>query len=111
MSDTIAVLSGQCSPWPKKAALIKLLRDCGLRTGEGKYSVQIEDCEHFVFQYLGGDIEPTIDADAENPERLFRDASLVSAALAAAGVKHRFEVYDSDDKLVNYIHFNWPAKG
>ena len=89
---------------------MQLLRNSGLQPGEGKYSVRVQACEHFVFQHLGGDVEPTIDADGENPESLSKDANLVSAALAAAGIRHRFEVCDSNDKLVNYIHFNWPEE-
>lgn len=109
MSDMTAVLSGQCSPWPSKEALLHHLRNGGLRVSEGRYSVRVEECEHFVFQHLGGDItDPTIDADAESSERLYRDACLVSSALTKAGIKHRFEVYDSNDSLVHYLHFEWP---
>jgi hypothetical protein len=111
MNDTTAVLSGQCSPWPTKEALVRHLKDGGLRVSQGRYSVRIDDCSHFVFQHLGGDISsPTIDADADNAEVLLQEAQLVSNALAAAGVKHRFEVYDFNDKLVAYVHHNWPAE-
>ena len=111
MMDTSAVLAGQCSPWPTKEALVRHLENGGLRVSQGRYSVRVEDCGHFVFQHLGGDIaSPAIDADADGAEALQRDAKLVSVALAAAGVKHRFEVYDCNDALVAYLHFNWPAE-
>jgi hypothetical protein len=72
--------------------------------------VRVQDCSHFVFQHLGGEVlAPSIDADAENAEVLLRDAQLVSNALAAAGVKHRFEVYDFKDILFAYLHHNWPT--
>jgi hypothetical protein len=111
MIDTSAILSGQCSPWPTQEALVSYLENGGLRVNQGLYSVRVEDCSHFVFQHLGGDItSPTIDADAENAAILHQEAQWVSAALTAAGVKHRFEVYDYNDKLVAYLHFNWPAE-
>jgi hypothetical protein len=111
MSDRSAMLSGECSPWPTKAALVRHLKNAGLNVYEGKYSVRVEDFSHFVFQQYGGDIaEPMIDADAESVETLLYEAKLISAALAAAGVRHRFEVYDGDDLLAGYLHYQWPAE-
>jgi hypothetical protein len=111
MGDTSAILTGECSPWPTKEALVRYLKNGGLQVREGMYSVRVEDCGHFVFQSLGGDIASSaIDADAENAEILCQEAQLVSVALAAAGVKHWFEVYDDSNQRVAYLHFNWPAE-
>lgn len=110
MSDASAVLFGQCRPWPSKEALVRLLEAAGLRVSQGRFSVRVGDCSHFVFQHLGGDVSaPTIDADADTPYLLMRDAQLVSSALAAAGVKHRFEIYDRYDELVACLHHDWPS--
>ena len=112
MNDTSAVLAGQCSPWPTTEDLVRCLTLAGLAVNQGKYSVRVTDCSHFVFQHLGGDIAiPTIDADAENSDALLRDARLVSEALAAADVRHRFEIYDFKDQRVGYLHHNWPENG
>ena len=109
MSDTFAVLYGQCSPWPTKEALVQLLKNARLRVSEGRYSVRVEDCSHFVFQHLGGDLSaPSIDADSDDAAVLAQDATLVSHALSAAGVKHRFEMYDQNNQLFARLHFDWP---
>ena len=86
-----------------------ILRDAGLTVAVGRYSVRVEDCSHFLFQNYGGDLgEPTIDADAESLEEMMRDGTLVSDALARAGIRHRFELYDAADAMVGYLHHDWP---
>jgi hypothetical protein len=106
-----AYLAGQLATWPNKDQLALLLRNAGLKVIAGKYSIRIEDCSHFAFEEYGGDIgEPTIDADADTPEDMMRDARLVSNALTAAGIKHRFEIYNASDELVGYLHHCWPPQ-
>lgn len=39
---------------------------------------------------------------------MLKEASLVSNCLAKAKLKHRFEVYDENDELVGYYHYEWP---
>ena len=51
-----------------------------------------------------------LDADADNAESMLADAKLVSNALVNADIKHCFEVYDFNDKLVAYFHHEWPQK-
>jgi hypothetical protein len=88
-----------------------ILRDAGLRLYVGPYSIRVEDCARFKFQEYGGDLgQPIIDASAETVEGMMQDGRLVSQALARAGVKHRFEVYDDDgDELAGYLHHGWPS--
>lgn len=75
----------------------------------GRYSIRLEDCEHFVFQEYGGDFgDPQIDADASTLEKMTADAERVSAALASEDIRHRFEIYDNNDAMVGYIHHRWP---
>ena len=89
-----------------------ILREAGLRIHVGRYSVRVKECDHFIFQEYGGGIgEPRIDADAESPEQMMRDARLVSNALARAEIVHRFEIYDATPKLAGYLHFKWPQSG
>jgi hypothetical protein len=90
--------------------LVALLRAARLKPLEGRYSVRVEECEHFIFQRYGGDMEPIIDADAETVARMVADAALVSRALALANVRHRLEVYGSDDRLAGYFHQDWPRE-
>jgi hypothetical protein len=39
---------------------------------------------------------------------MIREGGLVSNALARAGIKHRFEIYDENDRLAGYLHHEWP---
>ena len=39
---------------------------------------------------------------------MLREGKLVSDALARAGIKHRFEIYDDGPDMVGYLHHNWP---
>lgn len=111
MSDTSAIAYGQLACWPSKDEMASILRDAGLRIIVGRYSVRVQDCSHFVFQQYGGDLgEPRIDADAGTAEEMRRDAKLVSDALARAGIKHRFEIHDSNDEMVGYLHHLWPLR-
>jgi hypothetical protein len=104
-----ARIAGEVAKWPTKDRMAATLRDAGLSVYVGKYSVRIEDCSHFVFQEYGGDLgDPSIDADADSADVMIREGKIVSDALARAGVKHRFEIYDDSDKLCGYIHHEWP---
>ena len=110
MNDDFATLAGELSTWPAKARMAEILRAAGLEIDVGRYAIRVGACENFSFQHLGGDLgEPCIAADAETVERMIRDAQLVSRALAAAGIRHRFEIYDGDDTLAAYVHHDWPA--
>lgn len=102
-------LFGQLEVWPSKSTMARLLSSAGFSVVVGRYSIRLEDCEHFVLQEYGGDLgEPQIDADAETLERMLEDANRVSRALTAADIRHRFELYDDRDALVGYLHHRWP---
>ena len=89
--------------------LAEVLANAGLRIQVGRYSIRVLGCEHFVFEQLGGDLgEPQVEADALSVDDMMRDGRLVSAALAAAGIRHRFEIYGGDDEMVGYLHHDWP---
>ena len=95
--------------WPSKERMADILRAAGLRVTVGQFSVRIQDQAHFVFQQYGGDLgEPSIEADADSVEELHRLGRLVSDSLAKAGIIHRFEIYDEQDRFVEVLHFNWP---
>ena len=111
MEETGSILVGECSPWPAKECLAAILRDGGLDVYVGEYSVRVRNTSAFAFsfEHYGGDIsEPTIRADAHDTQAMIIGGKAVSSALAAAGIRHRFEVYDSNDVLVEYFHFEWP---
>lgn len=109
MNDGSPHLAGEIADWPSRHAMATTLRAAGLRVAEGRYSLRVQDCEHFAFQEYGGDLGvPRIEADAESVERLILDAKLVSDALARATIRHRFEIYDHAGRLVEYRHFEWP---
>ena len=111
MADTSVNIAGELSVWPAKDQMAAVLRNAGLRVYVGRYSLRVEDCSHFVFQEYGRDIcEPSIDADAESLDAMLRDGALVSAALARAGIRHRFELYDAANEMVGYLHHDWPLR-
>lgn len=108
-----AYICGEVDNWPTKDQLAAILRKAGLSVRVGRYSVRIDDCAHFVFEEYGGDLgNPQIDADADSIEDLVRDGRLVSDALARAGLRHRFEIYDDADpaRPAAYLHYDWPLQ-
>lgn len=106
------LLSGEIDRWPSKTEMVQVMENAGLSIIEGRYSIRIKDCEHFGFQEYGGDLgDPVIEADASSLEKMLDDASRVSAALTAAKIRHRFELYDEDDdEMVGYLHYLWSRK-
>lgn len=108
---TLFHIAGEIAEWPSNRDLEKALRAAGLKIQTGSYSVRVLDCSHFVFQEYGGDLgDPVIEVDADSLEILLRDAALVSDALAQAGMRHRFEIYNGPSDMVAYLHFEWPLK-
>lgn len=108
MSSTIR-LCGELAPWPSREALAELLGVAGLRVTVGQHSLRVADCTHFVFQDFGRPTgDPTVDADGPDLATLSKEAAQVSAALAQADVRHRFELYDERDEMVGYLHHRWP---
>lgn len=104
-----AHIAGGLAAWPSKDRMADILRAAGLRIVVREYAIRVEDCAHFVFQEYGGDLgDPQIDADADSVEAMLADGKLVSDALARAGIRHRFEVYDDRDELAGYLHWDWP---
>ncbi len=111
MEGTSATLNGECSPWPAKERLAAVLRDAGIQIYSGPYSVQVrgDSAFSFSFEHYGGDIcDPLIVADAVDADAMIRGGRLVSAALTAADIRHRFEVYDWTGRLVEYLQHGWP---
>lgn len=87
-----------------------ILRAGGLRVTVGHYAIRLEDCERLKIQCYGGDLgDPQIEAEAATLESLLHDASRVSAALAAADLRHRFELYvEGGSEMAAYLHHRWP---
>jgi hypothetical protein len=84
-----------------------LFKKAGLNISLGRFSIRINDCHHFVFQQYGDGI-PGVDAGARSLEEMMRDARLVSNALAANGIRHRFSIYGDDDECVGCVYFRLP---
>jgi len=109
--DATIRLYGQIDDWPSKAEMARLLKSAGLSVYVGRYSIRLQDCEHFVFQEYGGDLgDPTIDVDASSLEIMLDDCGRVSAALASADIRHRFELHNDFDEIVGYLHHRWPRE-
>jgi|GEM_PF-952770 len=104
-------LYGQLETWPSKTEMATLMEAARFSVQVGQYSIRLRDCEHFVFQEYGGDLgDPQFDADASSLEKMLEDGGRVSAALAAAGIRHRFEKYNDSDELIGYLHHRWPRE-
>ena len=107
--ETEIYLSGGIDGWPTQSQMVKIMRAAGFSVTVGRYSIRLDDCDHFIFQEYGGDLgEPQIDADANSLETMMRDAVRVSQALTDADIRHRFELYDDANKMVGYLHHDWP---
>jgi hypothetical protein len=105
----MALLAGELEAWPPMESMAAILRSAGLSVTVGRYSIRVEGHSPFTFQQYGGDLgDPVIDADSEDVPELLAMATLVSEALARAGVVHRFELYDDARELVDYLHHGWP---
>jgi len=104
-----AFISGELAEWPPKNRMADILKSAGLGVVVGRYSIRVKECSHFVFQEYGGDLEkPMIDADADSVEEMASQGKLVSDALAHAGIRHRFEIYNDNREMVGYLHHDWP---
>ena len=102
-------VAGELDRWPSKRQMASLLRKAGFQVLVGSYSIRLQDCEHFCFQEYGGDLDdPQIDADASSAEELIRDTTRVSIAVLANHIRHRVEIYDDNDHLIDYLHHEWP---
>ncbi len=111
LMDTEVRLLGQLEKWPSKTEMARLMEAAGFSVHIGQYSIRLRDCEHFVFQEYGGDLgDPQFDADASSLEKMLEDSGRVSAALSAAGIRHRFELYNDSDESIGYLHHRWPRE-
>jgi hypothetical protein len=109
--DTDIRLYGQIDHWPTMATMARLVEAAGFSVSVGRYSLRLQDCEHFVFQEYGGDLgDPQVVADASILDRMLDDRGRVSAALASADIRHRFELYNERDDIVGYLHHRWPQE-
>jgi hypothetical protein len=109
LMNTEVRLCGQLEKWPSKTEMARLMEAAGFSVHVGQYSIRLQDCEHFAFQEYGGDLgDPQFDADASTLEKMLEDGGRVSAALTAANLRHRFELYSNNDELVGYLHHRWP---
>lgn len=100
-----------CDPWPHKQEMLRILSEHGLEVEERAYAVQAWiDGRAFAFEVYGGDIgEPEAEASDYDLQRLSDHTMQVSAALAAAGVRHRLEILDDGgETLVGCFHHRMP---
>ena len=107
--ENIAILGGEIEVWPSKKDMAKILSDGGLSILIGKYSIRIKGCEEFTLrEYDGGLGSPVITAYDPSINRLNVYVGKVSLLLEEQGIRHRFEIYDKDDALRGYYHYDWP---
>lgn len=109
MGDDEPLFSGGLDHWPSKSALAGMFRSDGYLVTEGRYSVRLDDFDHFEFRELGGDLGPgRVTAESNSAEKLIAFSRRVSKTLADAGVRHQFEIYSGADELAAYLHHDWP---
>ncbi|WP_374635125.1 hypothetical protein [Paracoccus sp. (in: a-proteobacteria)] len=109
MHDDDPGFAGQLDNWPSPDALAQIFLSEGYRVRQGRYSISLDDFEHFEFRELGGDLGPgSISAESASAKALTGFAGRVSQTLAKAGIRHRFEIYSATDELIAYLHHDWP---
>lgn len=59
-----------------------------------------------MFEKIESD-EYLVRSDADSLNELMTLAKSISHVLCQSELRHRFELYDSQDQLVDYVHFNW----
>ena len=112
---TDALMFGGATTDLPPAALVDAMRRAGMRferrdasPDSGAYARIVSssgvDCS---FERIAP-AEYLVRGDAERLAPLESFARALSAALAAAGVRHRLEVYAEDDSLAAYFHHQWP---
>ncbi|TWU22368.1 hypothetical protein Pla52o_34240 [Novipirellula galeiformis] len=102
-------LFGELDSWPSMHDMASILTRAGLTVTVGRYSICLNDFDHFVLQEYGGDLgDPQIEFEADTFSEMLRDAGRVSQVLADASLRHRFEIYDDAHELVGYLHHDWP---
>lgn len=109
-------IAAELDPWPSKERLAEILRSAGLTPVVGRHSVRIAELPGFAFQHMTGDLDAqSIEAGVGTVRESVFQATRVSAALAGAGVRHRFELYEDlgpgkRNNLVGYLHHDWPRE-
>lgn len=98
--DTAALVAGTIENWPSKDELVGILSDAGIDTVVGEHAVKLRACSSFVFRDFDGAATPSITAVHDSVHALKDMAGKVSGALAKHAIRHQFEVYDDDGKLV-----------
>ncbi|SMX22499.1 hypothetical protein BOA8489_00596 [Boseongicola aestuarii] len=103
------VFAGELDRWPSKSALAEMFKSDGYQVQEGRFAIRLKDFDSFAFRELEGDMGPgVVTAESDSAEELIVFLRRVSQTLADADVRHRFEVYSGTDKLIAYIHHEWP---
>ena len=88
-------------------AFARIFDHAGWHTNVGRYSVRVSGpLGDYKFVYNGGEyfLEDGIDA-----ADVLAAARSLSALLSSHGLRHRFEIYEENDRLVLYLHHNWPC--
>jgi hypothetical protein len=108
VDDDFAIAYGELPLAVSVPKLRAVLRSCGLTPSEGDtHHVSVRECSHFVFREDGKGAF-ILSADAETLMELERDAALVSTALTAGGIAHRFELHAADDTFYKALsHGKW----
>ena len=105
-SDTSAIVVGDMPSALSVSELRQLLKACGLTPStEDTHHVSIKECSYFIFRETGKK-KFMVSGDAETVEIMLQETAIVSMALTSKQLPHRFEVYDSTDKLVKEFEFS-----
>jgi hypothetical protein len=72
----------------------------------GRY-IRVTDVGDFKLERISSN-EYLARADMETVEQLLSAALRTSDILTSQRIKHGFELYDEQEKLVYYLHYQWP---
>jgi hypothetical protein len=86
---------------------VRLRESCHYVTG--RYLCVRDDCVEFTVEQISGG-EYLARGDGPTLASLLQMTDQVSRALAGLDIRHRFEIYDSEDGLLHYLHGQWPME-
>jgi hypothetical protein len=73
---------------------------------EGRYLLVEMDNVEFRFERISS-TECLVSGESDRVDQLSEAAIRLSQTFAASDVRHRFEIYDGDNRLLGYLHHRW----
>lgn len=114
MTDECVNLSGQIDSEIMLFELASRLRASGVGAEireschyeRGVYIRLDQESVHFTVESIAVN-EYLVRAESDSIQPMLQVASQVSCVLSELDIRHRFEIYDKQASLINYLHYLW----